>query len=693
MRHLGLSSLTIILSIGGLSACGNSDTTAAVTTPLSTELKTTLTYDDFGDAAYWFNHSDSSKSLLIATLEDDGLAVFSSHGEQLQQLQGIAPTSADIRYDISDQHAGSADILAVALPEQQSFGFYAISDDPSGPLTDLGSFDVGFNAEGLCLYKNITTGELMVTGVADDGMAKQFKLSFDGSQVSSRLQDVNGVALPVREFSVGGKLSACIADDELANLYIAEQNIGIWAYGANPENVKERQLVDGVAPLGHLQEIEGLELIYQAQGKGYLVAADEGAGLLFYQRDNWVFNSQQRVAGIDETKALAVAEDGLWLANSELEQPIYEKLSFTALNQQNGLSARPISDVLAHRELSLSGVALVAATGETAAVDDDGDAADDPAFWLNPDDAEQSLIIATNKQGGLLAYNLQGQQVQYLAQGKPNNVDIRSKVQNFAGQDISIAAASNRELNTIALYQIRSADGQDPIVPLAALGNAVHPDAAELQSSLDEVYGLCMYQSADNTAYVFVNGKNGQVEQWRLTPVEGGFSGEVVRTLSVASQPEGCVVDDSSATLYLGEEDQAIWQFSAEEGADTQASLFAKVDGENLVADIEGLTLYDDGIHKYLLASSQGNNTYVAYDLAQNNRLVGHFAIIGDDNLGVDGASDTDGIHAVSANLGSAYPKGLFIAQDWYNIDANYQQLNQNFKLVDWQTIQASFDD
>ena len=62
---------------------------------------------------------------------------------------------------------------------------------------------------------------------------------------------------------------------------------------------------------------------------------------------------------------------------------------------------------------------------------------------------------------------------------------------------------------------------------------------------------------------------------------------------------------------------------------------------------------------------------------------------IGDDERGTDGATDTDGIHAVSQSLGDEFPNGLFLAQDWYNIDSQYKAENQNFKIVDWRDIQA----
>ncbi|MGY5451979.1 phytase [Agarivorans sp. MS3-6] len=688
MRTLALSS--IILSLG-LSGCGSDDSTQTNTDILLTsELTTSHSYEDIADAAVWQSASDTTQDVLLVSLEGDGLALFDNQGQQVLHADLGEVTSVDLRYQITADNGERIDLVALALPDEQSVGFYSIAR-PQGAapeLLSLGQLQLDFAAEGICLYKNTTTSELSITGVSDLGFAKQYKLHYDGANINSTIVDGNGLAQAVRELNVGGELSACTVDDETANLYIAEQNVGIWAYGADAENVKERKLVDSVAPLGHLEEIEGLDLVYQENGQGYLAVVDEGQGLLFYQRDKLGFSAQTEVNGFDEIKALAVGRDGLWLANSELEQPLYEKLSYASLNLLPELA---IETSISHRELSNGDIKLVKSNGETDAVDDDGDAADDPAFWLNQEDPSASLIIATNKQGGLMAYNLDGEQLQYLQEGEPNNVDLRQNISNWDGSSFSLAAASNRELNTISLYKIQAANnGQEPIVKLPALGEQV--EQAQLVSSVDEVYGLCMYLAADDTPYVFVNGKDGVIEQWRLSPSEQGIHGQMVRQLQVESQPEGCVVDDLTATLYVGEEDVGIWTFSADEGADTEATAFASIDGQQLVADVEGLTLYNDGTNKYLLASSQGNNSYVIYDLNQQNQAIGSFAIIADDAQGFDGASDTDGIAATTAYLGEGYPEGLFIAQDWYNVDPNYSVQNQNFKLVSFQQIKQALE-
>jgi 3-phytase len=44
--------------------------------------------------------------------------------------------------------------------------------------------------------------------------------------------------------------------------------------------------------------------------------------------------------------------------------------------------------------------------------------------------------------------------------------------------------------------------------------------------------------------------------------------------------------------------------------------------------------------------------------------------------------TETDGIHATSANLGPMFPSGVFIAQDGLD-----DKGKQNFKLVPWHRI------
>jgi 3-phytase len=319
--------------------------------------------------------------------------------------------------------------------------------------------------------------------------------------------------------------------------------------------------------------------------------------------------------------------------------------------------------------LGRDSITRVVATVETAPMPHAGDAADDPAIWVNPADPARSTIIGTDKLGGLAVYDLAGAQIQYLPDGELNNVDLRA---GFAlgGRNITLVVAGNRSGNRIAIYRIDPATRQ------------LEDVAARAITTL-EVYGSCMYHSArTGKFYYFVNSKAGAVEQWELFDDGAGrVDGRQVRAFAVGSQTEGCVADDELGRFYISEEAVGIWRYGAEPSdGDTRMQVDRAGQPGHLVSNIEGLTLVSsaDGAG-YLVASSQGNGTYAIYRRS-DNAFIGSFAI-GDGN-GIDAVSDTDGIDATAASLGPAFPQGVFVAQDGKNDGGN-----QNFKLVPLQIV------
>ena len=309
----------------------------------------------------------------------------------------------------------------------------------------------------------------------------------------------------------------------------------------------------------------------------------------------------------------------------------------------------------------------VTASVETQPVPHSGDAADDAALWVHPTDTSLSTIIGTDKLGGVAVYDLAGKQLSYRADGKLNNIDIRY---NFplAGKPTTLVAGSNRSNNSITIYTVNPST------------RILEDIAARTISTEMAIYGLCMYRSArTGKYYVFVNDKNGAVQQWELFENSGKIDAKNVRLLLLGSQTEGCVADDELGHFYIGEEEVAIWKYGAEPAAGTT---HARVDGVSghVAADIEGLSVYyaADG-QGYLIASSQGNNQYVVYERAGANAYVTTFDII--DSATLDGTTETDGIDVTSFALGNAFPEGVFIAQDGSNNG------NQNFKLVPWREI------
>ncbi len=147
------------------------------------------------------------------------------------------------------------------------------------------------------------------------------------------------------------------------------------------------------------------------------------------------------------------------------------------------------------------------------------------------------------------------------------------------------------------------------------------------------------------------------------------WSAKEVRRLKVPSQPEGCVADDQNDLLFLGEEDVGVWRFAADAKADTKGELVIKADGDVLVADVEGLALLpaEPGNPPYLLASSQGNDSYVLFQATAPYKAVARFRIRLNSELGIDGSSETDGLELTTLSLGKGFEQGAVIVQDGRN--------------------------
>lgn len=312
--------------------------------------------------------------------------------------------------------------------------------------------------------------------------------------------------------------------------------------------------------------------------------------------------------------------------------------------------------------------------GETAPVGNSEDAADDPAIWLHPTDPSQSRIIGTDKQGGLVLYDLAGTIVQIVPGFRPNNVDVRY---GFAlgGRTVDLVGTNNREDNTLWLFWMHPERGT-----LYRTGRAFPAGL--------EVYGYCLYRSAETGKfYVFVNAKSGEMRQFEIVDDASVVRLELVRSFHVGSQLEGCVADDENAILYVGEENIGIWRYGAEPDFENEDRKLVDLTGPrgHLTADLEGLTLYlSPSGGGYLIASSQGDSTFAIYERGRGNPFVGRFRI--GRTSGIDAVSGTDGIAVSSAALGPKYPGGLFVAQDDLNDEGN-----QNFKLVAWPDIARAF--
>ena len=303
------------------------------------------------------------------------------------------------------------------------------------------------------------------------------------------------------------------------------------------------------------------------------------------------------------------------------------------------------------------GMRTVNAFAETQPVPDDDDAADDPYIMVTP--TGDTVVAGANKRRGVELYSLRGQRIASIDSGRVNNIDGIYDVQSASFR----IAGSNRTTTQVDVYQVTT-----------------EPVAISLTTSFDlplkEPYGLCV-----SPTYIYVGDKDGVVQAWT-------WDGQgPIATFTFESQTEGCVVDTRNNDLYVGEEMTGIWRVALD--GETPPSLFAATDDQNLVGDVEGLDIYHGESRSVLLASSQGDSSYVAYDLASAEQLA-KFAIASTPDDSIDGTQDTDGI-AVSNAATSAHPRGLLVVQDGFNVDQDQRALNQNFKILDWRDVENQF--
>ncbi|GAQ89699.1 3-phytase, partial [Klebsormidium nitens] len=379
---------------------------------------------------------------------------------------------------------------------------------------------------------------------------------------------------------------------------------------------------------------------------------------------------------------------------------------------------------------------------------------DDPAIWIHPTDKSKSLIITSKKEAGVAVFDLQGVLVQDIPApppprtgdrpGRINNVDIVYGVQ-LGSETLDIIVGSDRGLDKLKIWKINLSGTPLTEITDASAGFIFNANQNEVNVQAT-CYGVAAYKKADGTVVVYCTRRSrvrlGQLELVPF-PATGTFGYRKVADLDVPSvfalpdgttwtpcedpgeeaQFEGMVVDPYAGYLYAGQEDVGIWRIGLDFAAAPTPVLFAKTrefgvpytydteeeecvydftkdpgfGGQNLEADVEGLTIYFSQANSdggYLLASSQGDDTFAVYSRLNNNRFIGSFKVVNNPDNGVDSIQDCDGGQVINVPL-PGFPLGLLVAQDGDNkpdvLDGDGETRdNTNFKYIQWSGIASA---
>jgi 3-phytase len=645
---------------------------------VSAAAETAPTAQSDANTAFIVPRGDGS-GLIVGSSETTGIELYGLDGARIGAVAAGAAVGIDGRYGAPNP--GGWTLAAIDGSTNQLRLFELDAEAGAARERTARAIPVGFAAESLCLYRD-----------ARDTTLYAFVLGGAGQIAQYMIAERNGGfdATHVRDLRVASEASYCTADDASGDLYVAEQGVGFWRFDANPEAEVVPQLIDA-ARIGRVTEEAGGVAVYNAGAASYLVASDASANQFHvYDRNadhafvgSFTLGVNGGVDSVEAAGGLSASSFGyganfpqgafVAMDDENVGGANYKLVSWAdiagALNLAAGAAIDP-------RTAPASDVRFVRPIMETAPVETDGDSADDPAIWVDRNDPTRSIIIGTQKQSGLYVYDLSGAVLQFLPDGRMNNVDVRDGFR-LGNQTVSLVASSNRTNDSISIYRV------DPVARrLVDVADGVQA------TGLLDPYGLCMYRSASSGKhFVFINDGGGEMRQWELIDAGNGrVRANLVREFRFETRPEGCVADDATGVLYVAEEDVGLWRMNAEPNGGTERTSVVTVAANGaLKDDLEGIGLYDLGDGRgYLVLSSQGNNSYAVFRREGANEYIGSFSVLADAARGIDGVSETDGLEVLSANLGGPYANGVFVAQDGRNIAP---QQNQNFKLVPWSAI------
>lgn len=602
-------------------------------------------------SAHHYLQAEVAGQQLQFVLEQHGLKVLSAAYNQ----QPLATASGNFVRLTSQALADGSLLLAAMEADTQSLHLWRWQNGQLQP--QLQQIIHSRVVEDLCFYQSSTNQQLSIFLLGGRGGADQLLLQQGGIWLTK--------PVVIRELAVPYDSKACAVDANNGALYVSEPN-AIWRYQAEAEADEGRELVQVKQPFGAIDsEIVALSVLPDSS----LLALEEQPARLLRIVDGTSTDSDA-----DKSAEHQRAVQSWPLGDNAVAAMSLHATADTTQVFVTGEDVAPVQ----HWTLTLAELATVPTSArpilqvqpvaQSQAALQRGDVIDDPAIWHHATKPALSRILATDKRNGLDVYDMAGNRLQQLPVGRLNNVDLRYGLR-WQGKPHDVAVASLRNNNSLQLFAI-AADGSVKT-------------AGQIPTAMQEIYGLCMFQPTAAQIYVFVNDKSGLVEQYQLHSDGQHWSGKKVRSLQVKGQPEGCVADDKGQQLFVGEEDSGIWRFDAAADAPVTGAQILLVDGKELVADVEGLA-FAPGDTPYLLASSQGDDSYVLYQGVAPYRQLLKFRVTTNPELGIDGSSETDGLDLTVRSLGPGFEQGALIVQDGRN---RMPEQGQNLKYVPWQAV------
>ncbi|WP_426256754.1 phytase [Sphingomonas sp. DC2300-3] len=283
-------------------------------------------HDAADDPAIWRNAKDPAKSLVIGTDKKAGIHVYDMTGKRVSFTPAARLNNVDLR-EVGGR-PGTTRVIAVASDRADVAQAHVVLftlDTSTRRLVPMGRYPVGpGEAYGMCLWTRAKDKALFGFVVLKDGRIDQVRIDVSGP---------SPVVTTVRSMKLGTQAEGCVVDDRTATLYVAEEDVGLWRFAADPAAPATATPIARVDGKTLVADAEGLALAPQGRTGGYLVVSSQGDNAYtLYRLPAVTYAGRFRIGGgaIDGTSDT----DGIELALGDFG-PAYPQGLFVAQDGDN----------------------------------------------------------------------------------------------------------------------------------------------------------------------------------------------------------------------------------------------------------------------------------------------------------------------------------------------------------------------
>ena len=224
------------------------------------------------DSAIWVDPATPANSVVIAdnkASSGGGIGVFDMAGRLIQFRADGMIGNVDLRAGFP--LSGKPTVLVGANNRTNNTLALWSLDTTTRTLTPSAARSIPTFAPnyGFCMYHSKVSGKFyaFVTPYVS-GSIQQFELFDNGAGTVD--------ATLVRTLPISSITESCVADDELGHLYVGQEDVAIWKYGAEPGAGATRTSVDAAGAGRLVADIEGMTIAYGANGAGNLFVSSQG---------------------------------------------------------------------------------------------------------------------------------------------------------------------------------------------------------------------------------------------------------------------------------------------------------------------------------------------------------------------------------------------------------------------------------